>query len=167
MAVPGLVGTLYSLFNSISSDPSITGRTNDYATAGTQIDAHPLLGRGNGTYLSEKYGPLDNQYLGTLIQNGYVGLICLALLFLAGMYCLVQVCRLSRDPVIRDLALSLIACLTIVALGAATFDLLWFSTASGLTFVLVGVSGAMLRCVRAQRREVEREVESADLAGVG
>jgi O-antigen ligase len=151
MMVPGLVGTLYSLFNNISSDPSIKGRTNDYATAGMHIAEHPILGRGNGTYLAERYGPLDNQYLGTLVQNGYLGLIALALLFLAGIWAAGRARMLSKDPVVRDLALSLIACQAIIALGAATFDLLWFSTATGLMFVLIGASGALLRAVRAEQ----------------
>ncbi|MFD1049742.1 hypothetical protein ACFQ1S_31530, partial [Kibdelosporangium lantanae] len=51
---------------------------------------------------------------------------------------------------VRDLALSLIAAQSIVALGAATFDLLWFSTGTGLTFVLVGASGALLRIAKTQ-----------------
>ncbi|ALG14078.1 O-antigen ligase family protein [Kibdelosporangium phytohabitans] len=152
VVVPGLIGTLYSLFDNIGSDPSIEGRTDDYESAGKQIAKHYLLGRGNGTYLSEKYGPLDNQYLGTLVQNGYIGLILLIFLFLAGMYSAAKVREISSDPVVRDLALSLIAAQAIVALGAATFDLLWFSTATGLTFVLVGASGALLRAVKAQNR---------------
>jgi O-antigen ligase len=150
VVVPGLIGTLYSLFDSIGDDPSISGRTDDYATAGVQIAKHFLLGRGNGTYLSEKYGPLDNQYLGTLVQNGYIGLFCLVFLFMAGIWAAARARALSPDPVVRDLALSLIAAQSIVALGAATFDLLWFSTGPGLTFVLVGASGALLRIARAQ-----------------
>ncbi|WP_158881484.1 O-antigen ligase family protein [Amycolatopsis anabasis] len=148
MVVPGLVGTLYSLFNNIDSDPSIKGRTDDYVSAGAQIAQHPLLGRGNGTYLAERYGPLDNQYLGTLVQTGYIGLGTLIFLFLAGLYAAGRAHYLSKDPLVKDLALTLIACQAIVILGAATFDLLWFSTATGLTFVLIGASGALLRSVR-------------------
>lgn len=150
VVVPGLIGTLYSLFDSIGDDPSISGRTDDYASAGVQIAKHFLLGRGNGTYLSERYGPLDNQYLGTLVQNGYIGLFCLIFLFLGGMWAAARARVLSPDPVVRDLALSLIAAQSIVALGAATFDLLWFSTGTGLTFVLVGASGALLRIAKTQ-----------------
>jgi O-antigen ligase len=150
VVVPGLIGTLYSLFDSIGDDPSISGRTDDYASAGVQIAKHFLLGRGNGTYLSEKYGPLDNQYLGTLVQNGYIGLACMVFLFLGGMWAAARARALSPDPVIRDLALSLMAAQSIVALGAATFDLLWFSTGTGLTFVLVGASGALLRIAKTQ-----------------
>ena len=150
MIVPGLIGTLYSLFDSISDDPSISGRTDDYSSAGEQIAKHPLLGRGSGTYLAERYGPLDNQYLGVLVENGYIGLITFIFLFLAGIYAATRARQISEDPVIHDLALSLIACQSIIALGAATFDLLWFSTATGLLFVLIGVSGALLRAVQAQ-----------------
>jgi O-antigen ligase len=149
LVVPGLIGTLFSLFDNISTDPSIKGRTNDYSSAGELIAAHPLLGRGNGTYMAEKYGPLDNAYLGTLVQNGYIGLIALIVLLLSGIYAAGMARKLSRDPVVRDLALTLIACLSIIALASVTFDLLWFTTGQGLTFVLVGAAGALLRAVRA------------------
>jgi hypothetical protein len=42
-------------------------------------------------------------------------------------------------------------CATLIgALGAATFDLLSFSVATGLLFVVVGASGALLRIARAE-----------------
>ena len=83
-------------------------------------------------------------------KNGYIGLFTFIFLFLAGIYAAAKVRYISNDPVVRDLALSLIACQAIAVLAAATFDLLAFSTTAGLTFVLVGVSGALLRVVSMQ-----------------
>jgi O-antigen ligase len=150
--VPGLIGTLYGLFADIGNDTSISGRTDDYASAGVQIAAHPLLGRGLGTYLPNKYGPLDNQYLGTLVQNGFVGLFSLVGVFVLGAYAALRARTMTRDPHIRDLGLTLVASMSVLALGAATFDLLAFSMATGLTFLLCGLSGALLRSVRAEQR---------------
>ncbi|WP_245782960.1 MULTISPECIES: O-antigen ligase family protein [Amycolatopsis] len=148
--IPGLLGTLYGLFADIGNDTSISGRTQDYATTSVVIAQHPWLGRGLGTYLPSKYGPLDNQYLGTLVQNGFIGLFALIALFVVGAYAALRARSLSRNVHVRDLALTLVASLSVLALGAATFDLLAFSMATTLAFVLVGLSGALLRAVRAE-----------------
>ncbi|GAB3493882.1 O-antigen ligase family protein [Amycolatopsis cihanbeyliensis] len=146
--VPGLMGTLYGLFAEIGNDSSITARTDDYAVAAVQIAEHPLLGRGLGTYLPSKYGPLDNQYLGTLVQNGFVGLFALLGVFVVGAYAALRARGTSRNPHVRDLALTLVASLSVLALGAATFDLLAFPMATTLAFLLCGAAGALLRAVR-------------------
>ncbi|MDQ3402186.1 MAG: O-antigen ligase family protein, partial [Actinomycetota bacterium] len=96
--VPGLVGTLYSLFTTISVDPSAESRRRAVERAGSEITEHLILGRGMGTYLPEKYGWLDNQYLGTLVQNGVVGIALLIFLYLAGMYCAFRARLASADP---------------------------------------------------------------------
>ena len=158
LMVPGLLGTLYSLFANISDDPSAQHRTKAIELAGQQIDQHLWLGRGLGTYLPTKYGWLDNQYLGTLVENGLIGLAAFGMLFLIGMGAALRARAMTRDPRERDLALSLTACLAVPAVSAATFDLLGFSVASGFTFLLVGASGALLRTMRERRTE---------LAGVG
>ena len=70
----GLVGTIISLFTGLSSDPSIAGRTDDYAVVGKFISESPWFGRGFGTFLPKEYFILDNQYLGSIVETGYVGL---------------------------------------------------------------------------------------------
>jgi len=40
------------------------------------------------------------------------------------------------------------------ALGAATFDSLSFSVATGMTFLLIGTSGALLRIARQEARQL-------------
>lgn len=146
--VPGLIGTLISLFSHLSGDPSIQHRTESYARASIQIAEHPWLGKGFGTYLPDKYGPLDNQYLGTLVETGFVGLAALIFVLLAGAYAAIQVRRATRDPVLRDLAQTLLACLAVIMVADATYDAFGFIMATGMCFLLVGVAGALWRTIR-------------------
>ncbi|MGQ0779041.1 MAG: O-antigen ligase family protein [Pseudonocardiales bacterium] len=148
LVVPGLVGTLVSLFTGISNDPSIDSRQIAIGRAQEEITNHPLLGRGVGTYFPEKYGFLDNQYLGTIVQNGYIGLAALLGLFIVGMYAAVRARAGSRDPDVRSLSRALLASIAVVATTSATFDLLGFGTVTGLMFLLLGAAGALLRSVR-------------------
>jgi O-antigen ligase len=101
--------------------------------------------------MPNKYGPTDNQYLATLVQNGFIGLFVLIGIFVLGAYAALRARTMTRDPHIRDLGLTLVASLSVLALGAATFDLLAFSMATGLAFLLCGLSGALLRSVRVEQ----------------
>jgi hypothetical protein len=146
--VPGLIGTLISLFSHLSGDPSIQHRTESYARASIQIAEHPWLGKGFGTYLPDKYGPLDNQYLGTLVETGFIGLAALIFVLIAGAYAAIQVRRAARDPVLRDLAQTLLACFAVIMVADATYDAFGFIMATGMCFLLVGVAGALWRTMR-------------------
>ena len=150
VGVPGLAGTIYGLFAGIGTDSSIIARTDDYATAGKQIDLHPFFGRGFGTYLPTKYGPLDNQYLGTIVENGYVGLFVMITLLVVAIGTGLLVRRLTTDRTTRELGAAIAAAIGVLAAGAATFDLLYFGMATGLLFVLIGLAGALMRGVRAE-----------------
>lgn len=163
LLVPGLIGTLISLFIGIPDDPSIDSRQVAITNAEEEIAKHPLLGRGAGTYFPEKYGFVDNQYLGTIVQNGYLGLAALLGLFLAGVYAAARARTASRDPIVRDLAQALLASIAVLATVAATFDLLGFATATGLMFLLLGTAGALLRCTR-ERDEHECDESAPTLA---
>jgi O-antigen ligase len=147
--IPGLVGTLFSLFDNLSGDPSIQHRTQDYARADVQIAMHPVLGRGFGTYLPQKYGPLDNQYLGTLVETGIIGLAALIFILLAGVYAALRIRMTAKDPVIRDLGQTLIASLSVIIVADATYDAFGFIMATGMCFMLVGICGALWRSIKA------------------
>lgn len=162
--VPGLIGTVVNLFTNIEDDPSVTSRTDDYTEAWRQVDLHPWLGRGFGTFLPTKYLILDNQYLMTLIENGWVGLCAFIGIFLAGLLAALRVCLMTRDPELRGLGTCLVSGLLIGLVGAATFDLLSFSVATGLTFLFVGLCGALLRIARAEEQSGIAGVDEASLA---
>ncbi|SDG10422.1 O-antigen ligase [Lentzea fradiae] len=152
--VPGLFGTVTSMFSNIEDDPSFQGRTKDYDGAWIEIAKHPWLGRGFGTFLPSKYTILDNQYLLTMIENGYLGLLAFVLLFLGGIFAALRARSLSKDENVRGIAVCLVGAMLTSALGAATFDLLSFSVATGMAFLLLGVSGALLRIARQEARQL-------------
>lgn len=151
--IPGLFGTLRGMFSNISNDPSVKARTADYADAWEQVYLHPWYGRGFGTYLPDKYSILDNQYLLTLIENGYIGLFALIGLLLAALYAAIRARQLASDPTLSAIAGCFVATPLIGAVAAATFDLLSFGVATGMVFVLIGASGALLRIAKAERRQ--------------
>ncbi|MBL0748511.1 O-antigen ligase family protein [Nocardioides baculatus] len=152
---PGLLGALVSLFRNAGNDDSVRYRTHDYDTAREAISANPLLGRGIGTWYSPKRVVFDNQYLLTLVDSGIIGLAAVLGMVFAAMYCVRRVVVLSRvspAPVgttsrDRDLALSLGASLAAILPTYATFDFAAFSTVNSLMYLVVGVSGALLRVV--------------------
>ncbi|RKT53962.1 O-antigen ligase family protein [Saccharothrix australiensis] len=156
LVVPGLFGTLRGMFANIEDDPSVKARTADYAAAAEQIDLNPLLGRGFGTFLPAKYTILDNQFLLTLIENGYLGLFALIGMFLAAGFAVVRVRMISRDEHLRGLAACVLSAVLAGGIGAITFDLLGFGVATGLVFTMIGLAGAMLRIAKAEAGSAER-----------
>ena len=78
---PGLLGTIRSLFTN-AGDPSVQGRTDDYAIVFAFIGQRPWFGRGAGTFMPERYILLDNQFLNTWVSQGMVGLAAFLLLVL-------------------------------------------------------------------------------------
>ncbi|GAA3884298.1 hypothetical protein GCM10022243_56360 [Saccharothrix violaceirubra] len=148
LVVPGLFGTLRGMFSNISDDPSVKARTADYEQASEQIDLNPWLGRGFGTFLPTKYTILDNQFLLTLIENGYLGMFALILMFLTAAYAAIRVRMISTDEHLRGLASCLLGGVLAGGIAAVTFDLLGFGVATGTVFVMVGLTGATLRIAR-------------------
>ncbi len=83
LLIPGLVGTMFSLFSNAADDPSLQGRADSRNASGAIIARSPWLGRGFNTDIPSNYldlglqgvnhGSLDNQYLGTVVEMGYVG----------------------------------------------------------------------------------------------
>ena len=84
-AFPGLLGTITGLFVGFQSDPSYKSRTVDYGQIGTFIAQHPIFGRGFGTFLPKDFFFLDNQYLMSTIDIGFVGLATVIVLLVTGV----------------------------------------------------------------------------------
>ncbi|GAA3197538.1 O-antigen ligase family protein [Nonomuraea roseoviolacea] len=151
LVVPGVLGAIVALFTNISNDSSLRWRTMDYAAATTEIGRHPWLGRGLGTWYAPKYLVFDNQYILTTVETGIIGVLAFAGLFAAGIWSALRARRLLADAASRDLGLTLAACLVVPLIGAATFDLRAYAVITGLSFLLVGAAGALLREARDAR----------------
>lgn len=142
---PGLLGTIRSLFLNFRSDPSIQGRTEDYAVVGDFIARRPWFGRGPRTFLVERYFALDNQYLYSLVTTGVVGVVSLVQLFLVPLCVARGVYRRGPDEETRHLGQALAAAVLVAAVTSFTFDSLSFLTFSGVLFVIIGAIGALRR----------------------
>lgn len=144
-AIPGLLGTIKALFLYTEVDPSIQGRKDDFPLVREFVVESPVFGRGFGTLLPERYFFLDNQYLGTLVETGFVGLLSLALVLVVGASVARGARRRSADASTRSLGQALAASVVIAAVSLATFDGLSFRMTSGLLFLLIGCAGALWR----------------------
>jgi hypothetical protein len=165
VAVPGLLGTLRSMFTNWSQDDSVAGRTEDYSIVGDFIDRHPWFGRGPGTFLPSRYIVLDNEYLYTIVTTGFVGLVVLGAVVWAGMHVARRINRTGGDDATRHLAQALLATLWVAVVTSLTFDSLSFSMFAGLSFFLLGVIGALWRLDRAGDRGDTRPLPTPLLKG--
>lgn len=140
--VPGLLGTVRSLFRDVDTDPSIAGRTDDYAALPGLLEGHWWLGRGPGTFLPDVYFFLDNQYLASLIQGGAVGMAAFILLLVVGIGTARGIRKRSADPRLRSEGQALAACMASFATAAIVFDSLSFRQSGFLLFLVLGCAGA-------------------------
>ncbi|MGQ0678381.1 MAG: O-antigen ligase family protein [Actinomycetota bacterium] len=142
---PGLLGTMKYLVLGYQQDSSIEGRTSDFPFVAEFFAQRPLLGRGYGTFIPSRYFFLDNQYLGTLIEGGIVGLTVMLAVYLIGMSAGRGARHRSTDPSIKNLGQSLAACLAVPLFASAAFDFMAFPSCRGLAFILLGCCGAAWR----------------------
>ncbi|MFE6735664.1 O-antigen ligase family protein [Microbacterium sp. NPDC057650] len=142
LAIPGLVGTISNLFLGAAEDTSVSSRVDDYAAVSYYIAQSPWLGRGPSTFLPGIYRVLDNQYVGTLVEAGVLGLLMLILLFLVPMIACLSIWGTRGGRSRRALALSVFTSLAAAALLSVTFDMFGFPTAMGMTSVVIGLAAA-------------------------
>ncbi|MEV6525254.1 O-antigen ligase family protein [Longispora sp. NPDC051575] len=142
---PGLLGTLRALFFNSENDPSLSGRTDDYARVFPLIYERIWLGRGTGTFIPEQYFLLDNQWLLTLVSSGIIGVAGLTVLFCTGIGQGIAVWRRAARESDRHLAACLVGGLAAFMFSAFTFDALFFTTFVVTLGLLLGAVGALWR----------------------
>jgi O-antigen ligase len=151
VARPGLLGTVRAMFVSADSDPSITGRTDDYTYVANWFAERPWLGRGPGTLIPDLYLILDNQWLYTLVTGGIIGVAAFAALHITGIALAWLALRRASRAEDRHLCAALIAVLVVSLLVSATFDTLSFTTFSFTVALACGLSGAVWRFTHPRR----------------
>ncbi|TMR92189.1 O-antigen ligase family protein [Nonomuraea basaltis] len=150
---PGLIGTFYNLFAGAGDDSSIRFRTHDYPFAMREFAKSPIFGHGPGTWYPFKHQVFDNQYLLSLVETGLLGVLGIVGVIVCGIVVALRVRWLSTDQNVRNLGLTIAACLVIPLLGAATFDMLSFPGITSVMFLLVGAAGALLRFERGDQAD--------------
>lgn len=161
-AMPGLLGTIKSQILNAGQDPSVQGRTDDYGPLFDLWRRTPWLGRGLGTFDPGTYRFLDNQYLGTLIDSGVIGLGALILLFFVMMGTARGARRRTADPEAQSLARALLAAVAAAAATFSTFDAMSFPMNTGVLFVIFGCIGAAWRFA-----VLEQQTVAASPSGLG
>lgn len=159
-AVPGLLGTVRSLFSDVGTDPSIAGRTDDYAAIPALLEGRWWFGRGLGTFVPDVYFFLDNQYLGSLLTGGVVGLTALLALHVVGVGVARGVRHRTTDPVLRSEGQALTATIAALGVAAIAFDAFSFKQSAFLLFLVIGCAGARWSLLRHQSKVRVREVPS-------
>ena len=140
--VPGLVGTMRSLWTNLFLDPSTTGRTADYGPVFYLVGRDPVFGRGMFTFIPEYYRTLDNQILDSLLELGVVGLTVLVGLYAVAYFCARGVRLRGPTPGWGHLGTALAGSLVGLFVSFATFDAFTFPMAAGTSFLMVGLAGA-------------------------
>jgi O-antigen ligase len=142
IALPGVLGTITSLFSNFGNDPSVSGRTDDYDIVWRVFLENPYFGRGLFTFVPRYYRILDNQLLMVMLELGAVGLLAFLGLVIVSIFSARGARRRAPDAEHHHLGLAISASIAGVAASYATFDAWGFPMAAGVTFVLIGLAGA-------------------------
>ena len=157
-AAPGTLGSLKSAFfpegGLIAEQQSgafgcdSAGRIADIGPTLSEVSKRPFLGYGYGTRIVT--GPdsnacvLDDQWLGTLYEVGFLGALAWVGFFIAVLRRFGRAAK--EDPSARGWLLTGVAAsITAFAVGMATFDALGFVQATFLLFVIVSLGAAVAR----------------------
>jgi O-antigen ligase len=145
VAVPGLVGSLFALFSNLGQDTSTTARQERYGIAGDYFLRHPWFGRGFNTLYPATQQVFDNAYLYVATEQGTFGLIGILLFFLMSIFIARGIRLRAVDEDTRGLGQALTGTFAAMAVMFATADMMSFTMAVGLLFLLVGLAGAFWR----------------------
>lgn len=143
-AVPGLWGTIADYATAGTADASIASRVDDYPLVENLVAEAPLLGSGPASFVFQNdLEILDNQYLGSAVTTGLVGLAALiAFMVLPVVAALHSRSRLAE----RDysaLAAAVAAAGVAATIALATFDAFSFPQFVGTHAIVAGLAGAL------------------------
>jgi polysaccharide biosynthesis protein PslJ len=154
-AAPGTLGTLKQSFlpeggliaeqaRDVHGDCDASGRVADLGPTLKEVAGQPLLGIGYGTRIvgveDANACILDNQWLGTLLETGIIGLLAWVWFFARFIR------RLGRAAARRapesDLCVALAAAVTSYAVGMFVFDAMGFVQVTFLLFLLMALGAS-------------------------
>ncbi len=157
IALPGTIGSLKSSFfpeggliaeNSENAGYRGSARLADVGPALDEFQQQPFVGKGYGTLIVEEgraNAPiLDNQWLGTLLEIGAVGVI-------AWLWLLCRAVRLLGRRAREDtgnlglLAAGIAASITAFAIGMFTYDAFAFIQVTFVFFILLSFGAVLIR----------------------
>lgn len=153
MSAHGLIGTLTTFFTVGSSDASIQYRLHDYPLVERLWAEAPWFGHGGGTYMPNTVvHPLDffdNQFFGTLVDLGLVGLAALLVFLIVPAVSALVARRRTTDTELRVLCAALAGSGLAAAACSFTFDSLSFPMFFNVYALVIGLIGACWRLASA------------------
>ena len=158
-ASPKLINTLVHLFDNPTQNSSIAVRYQRYPLAFRYIGERPWFGRGTGTWVAPMYQIMDNQWLETLLSNGFIGAAAYAGLHITAITLAAKALKRSENIETRHLCAALISTQIMGLAVAATFDSLAFltyATTLALTFGLCGTVWRLTHPARVVRTSMPR-----------
>ncbi len=171
LAMPGTLGTMKSMLNPSylikeqSYDQGASaGRAADLGPALDRWATKPFLGSGFGTTVADPNAPkesekqiLDDQWLGSLLEIGAIGVLALLWLYVRAIR---RLTRLVKTLPESDawLATALAAAIISFAAGMLTFDAFAFIQVTFLTFVLLALSSVAVRILARDSAQRPRAV---------
>ena len=145
--VPGLLGTVKSLFLNIRNDPSFQGRTNDYSHIGEFIRERPF-----SAAVRHVPSPTSTSSSTTSTSGSSSRLASSDWVRCSGFSSRGSSARGARrrasDESTRQLGQAFAASIVIAMTSFITFDALSFAMVTGLVFLLLGCCGAIWRLTR-------------------
>ena len=146
LTIPGLVGTLRSLFRNTDDDPSIQARIDRVPRIMEHIREYPVFGRGNGTWSVDDYFLIDNELWVTTIEMGIVGIVATFTIILLGAFVALSIRLLPNvDEATGHLGTTIAASIAGLGTSLLTFDAFHYRILTGTLFLLLGAAGALWR----------------------
>jgi O-antigen ligase len=156
--MPGTLGTIKMMFNpkfviqeQSYNQGATAGRIADIGPALGRWSRQPLFGSGFGTTIADPNASadsdqqiLDDQWLGSLLQTGAVGVLALLWLFVKAIRRLARRAK-SAEGADAWLAMALAASIISFAVGMLTFDAFAFIQVTFFAFVMLGFSAVVTR----------------------
>lgn len=142
-AVPGMLSSLRDMFFSTGNESSSASRTDSVGPAIEIALRNPWLGQGLGSFMPTEL-ILDNAILLMTIELGALGLATFLGLMLTCAWTGLTIWTHDQDSRFKYYGAGLLGAVISGLMNMAFYDALSFSMASGLMFLVVGLTGAAL-----------------------
>jgi O-antigen ligase len=136
---PGALGSVQSQLTNAGQVNSTKDRKHDYQAVTPDVAHHPFFGRGYKTYEPPVHRYLDNEYLGTLVETGVLGILSLLAMGFTGMVVAHRVLK-RGDPERGPPMLGVIAAMATFLIVNALFDATSFLEVPYVFFLLAALA---------------------------
>ena len=140
---PAALGSVFDQFTGGFFEAGTTqGRTADYEAVSPDVAKNPVLGRGYGSIVPERddtYRILDNEYLGLLVQMGFLGVAAYLAMIAAALALAHRTIKRGPTPTRRSIALAAAGGFAAFGVASTLFDVFSFPQVPYLFFFIAGM----------------------------